>query len=885
MNETPNLSMPYILAAQAQKHVTHNEAIRAIDAIVQLSVLDRTLATPPVSPADGDRYIVAATPAGAWAGQAGKIAAWQDSAWIFYTPKKGWIAWISSENAALAYNGSAWVTFSGGVTAHAALTGLGADDHPQYLTTTRGDARYTPVNPSTFGVSATPDTINKFVVGSAASLFNHPGSGGHQVKINKAAAADTASFLFQTGFSGRAEMGTTGDDNFHFKVTANGTSWNEALVINGATGAVTFPNTTLGSGTVSNIATGTGLTGGPITTTGTVAMANMAATTLKGNSTAAVAAPADLTAAQVKTMLAITNTDVTGLGALATAASVNLSTQATGTLQAAQAPAHTGEVTSTAGSVALTIANNAVTNAKLAQSPASTLKGNNTGAAANASDLTAAQVKTMLAITNTDVSGLGTLATASAVNLSTQATGTLQAAQAPALTGDVSTVAGSLATTIAANAVTNAKAAQMAANTLKGNNTGAAANANDLTGTQATAMLDVFGASGASSRKGLVPDPGATAGTSRYLREDGTWFTPAGGGGGGGTPGGASAQIQFNNAGTFGGVTVSGDATLDTSTGALTLAANAVTNAKAAQVAANTIKGNNTGVAANASDLTASQVKTMLAVAPTDLAGLGAGIAAFLATPSSANLAAAMTDETGTGANVFATSPTLVTPSLGVATATRLTCAAGTAAVAPLVLTAGTNLTTPAVGAFEYNGSAPMFTPIAGQRGLVQAEQTFRLNAALAGGNVATVQSVFGRGVSLAVNTNYKFELNFALDKTAGITSHSISFGFGGTAVVGLIGFNMIYQPNPVAAGGQPSNIYFSSSTVITAITNAITSAAVRVPFQITGTLVATGAGTFIPQYQLSAAPGGAYSTVAGSSMTIYPLGPAGADTSVGSWA
>ena len=66
MDDTPNLGLPYIMAAQSQKHVTHNEAIRALDAIVQLSVLDRDLSTPPTTPADGARYIVASSPTGAW---------------------------------------------------------------------------------------------------------------------------------------------------------------------------------------------------------------------------------------------------------------------------------------------------------------------------------------------------------------------------------------------------------------------------------------------------------------------------------------------------------------------------------------------------------------------------------------------------------------------------------------------------------------------------------------------------------------------------------------------------------------------------------------------------------------------------------------------------
>ena len=55
---TTKLLLPYILAAQAQKHVTHNEALRMLDGLVQLSVLDRNLTAPPASPADGDRYIV-----------------------------------------------------------------------------------------------------------------------------------------------------------------------------------------------------------------------------------------------------------------------------------------------------------------------------------------------------------------------------------------------------------------------------------------------------------------------------------------------------------------------------------------------------------------------------------------------------------------------------------------------------------------------------------------------------------------------------------------------------------------------------------------------------------------------------------------------------------
>ena len=83
MDQTPNLLLPYILAAQSQKHVTHNEALRALDNVVQLTVLDRNLAAPPATPAEGNRYIVAPSPTGTWAGHANHIAAFVDGAWLW----------------------------------------------------------------------------------------------------------------------------------------------------------------------------------------------------------------------------------------------------------------------------------------------------------------------------------------------------------------------------------------------------------------------------------------------------------------------------------------------------------------------------------------------------------------------------------------------------------------------------------------------------------------------------------------------------------------------------------------------------------------------------------------------------------------------------------
>ena len=224
MDETPNLDLPYIMAAQAQKHVTHNESIKALDAIIQLAVLDRDLTSPPASPSDGDRYIVAAGATGEWLSNDDQIAAWQDGAWAFYIPNEGWLVWIADEDVLLAHDGTSWsaVSSSGG-----------------------GPTNLNPATGSLVGVNATADTTNRFAVASAASLFNHDGN-NHQQKINKATESDTASQLYQTAFSGRAEIGLTGDDNFHFKVSPDGTTFHEGIVIDKNTGMTSFPNTSLG---------------------------------------------------------------------------------------------------------------------------------------------------------------------------------------------------------------------------------------------------------------------------------------------------------------------------------------------------------------------------------------------------------------------------------------------------------------------------------------------------------------------------------------------------------------------------------------------------------------------------------------------------------------
>lgn len=86
---------------------------------------------------------------------------------------------------------------------------------------------------------------------SDAVLFSHddvtPGHGSVQHKLNKQAQSGTSSVVFQTGFSGRAEFGLTGDENLHVKVSADGTTWHEAMIVDRQSGAVSLPATAGGS--------------------------------------------------------------------------------------------------------------------------------------------------------------------------------------------------------------------------------------------------------------------------------------------------------------------------------------------------------------------------------------------------------------------------------------------------------------------------------------------------------------------------------------------------------------------------------------------------------------------------------------------------------------
>ncbi len=605
-DDSTHLHLPYIAANQAQKHVTHNEAVRLLDALVQMAVISRTLTAPPGSPADGDRYIVAAGATGAWATWDLNIAYHVDGAWMKLVPQPGWLAWIEAEATHVRWDGAAWGSLSSsGSVAWGSITGA---------------------------LSSQTD-LQAALDGKAASSHTHTASqisdstvAGRSMLTAADAVAQTALLnAFSSTLKGLAPASGGGTSAF---LRADG-SWTTITTANINNNAITNAKLatvatatfkgrlTAGTGTVEDL-TGTQATtlldvftsalkglvppsGGGTSTflraDGTWAAPPGGGSATWGSITGTLSTQADLQAAlDARQPLDADLTTIAGLtaatdsflqakaGAWAarTIAQVKTDLGLTGTNSGDQTITLTGDVTgSGTGSFAATIGANAVTNAKLATMATASFKGRTTAGIGNVEDLTAAQATALLNTFTTALKGLTPASGGGTVNF-LRADGTWVPPPDPTSLQNLSLL-GVNATADATNKLAVASSAVLFNNAgngvqVKVNKAAAADTASFLFQTGFSGRAE-FGTTGdddfhfkvsadgsawfealtinrtngvislpqglsalpafTSSAKGIVPASGG--GSTNFLRADGTWAAPSGGGGSGDVVGPASA--------------------------------------------------------------------------------------------------------------------------------------------------------------------------------------------------------------------------------------------------------------------------------------------------------------------------------------------------------
>jgi len=216
----------------------------------------------------------------------------------------------------------------------------------------------------------------------------------------------------------------------------------------------------------------------------------------------------------------------------------------------------------------------------------------------------------------------------------------------------------------------------------------------------------------------------------------------------------------------------------------------------------------------------------------------------------------------------------------------RVVLPAGTSSIAPLDFTAGTNLTSAEAGAMEYDGKVPYFTPQGTQRGIIPGMQYYELNSTLALSATTAAQAWLGVGCTLSAGTVYAFQGTYVTIKTTTTTSHTLGSGFGGTATLNNIGYWLVryFNATGFATVNETPACGYIQTAASTTTMSATTAATQYQVLTFNGIVSVNAGGTFIPQVTTSAS-GPIYTGQIGSYFSIWPIGTAGTNISVGTWA
>lgn len=212
---TSRLALPQLAPAQALKYITHNEALRRLDCLVHLSVIERDRNIPPENPSEGECYIIGAEPTGIWTEKVSTLAIFNNNQWTYLEPKIGFRAYIADSGQSVTFDGTAWT------------------DHN------------TAVPYNQLGINAEANESHRLVVSSDTTLLTHEGS-NHRLVVNKAAEPDTASVVLQSDYVGHAEIGLTSNLDFSVKVSPDGMLWHTPLKFS-ANGDIIYFNANIAS--------------------------------------------------------------------------------------------------------------------------------------------------------------------------------------------------------------------------------------------------------------------------------------------------------------------------------------------------------------------------------------------------------------------------------------------------------------------------------------------------------------------------------------------------------------------------------------------------------------------------------------------------------------
>lgn len=168
MDKTSSLELPLVQPAQAQKHVTVNEALARVDALVQMTLVSRSVTVPPTAPEDGAVYAVPGGAVDAWAGQEGALGLFLNAGWVFLTPHVGWRGWISDEGVPAVYDGVDWAAGEGAVSPNGAamLSRVVEIDHSVGTGASSDTAAVIPAGALVYGVTG---RVMSAVGGAAAT--------------------------------------------------------------------------------------------------------------------------------------------------------------------------------------------------------------------------------------------------------------------------------------------------------------------------------------------------------------------------------------------------------------------------------------------------------------------------------------------------------------------------------------------------------------------------------------------------------------------------------------------------------------------------------------------------------------------------------------------